>query len=124
CMIEVGEPFVQIMEQCLGRKLVLPVRNAFLQVPRHLFVPQYYQQQGNNLSWDLVPATQERIYQDEVLVTQIDRRGIPSSSTSQPSVMAEQLEALALVPGQRVLEIGVGTGYNAALMGVIVGDTG
>jgi len=121
---EERELFVQILEQRLGRALTPPVRSAFLQVPRHLFVQQYYEQRGNSLSWDLVQATPEKIYRDEALVTRIDERGMPSSSTSQPSVMAAQLEALALQHGQRVLEIGVGTGYNAALLEKMVGDTG
>ena len=118
------EPFVQAIEQQLGRVLAPQVRHAFLQVPRHLFVQQYYEQRGNSLSWDLVQATPEKIYRDEALVTQINGRGTPTSSTSQPSVMAVQLEALAPEHGQRVLEIGVGTGYNAALLGEMVGDTG
>ncbi len=115
---------VQMIEQQLGRELAPNVRNAFLQVPRHKFVQQFYEQKGNSLSWDLVPATREKIYRDEALVTQIDERGMPGSSTSQPSVMAVQLEALALGHGQRVLEIGTGTGYNAALLGMLVGETG
>ncbi len=125
-MIEVRERerLVQAIEQQLGRTLASQVRNAFLQVPRHLFVPEYYEQRGNSLNWDLVQATAEQVYRDEALVTQIDGRGMPGSSTSQPSVMAVQLEALALERGQRVLEIGTGTGYNAALMGTLVGDTG
>jgi protein-L-isoaspartate(D-aspartate) O-methyltransferase len=125
-MIEVREKerLVQAIEQSLRRALAPQVRNAFLQVPRHLFVQEYYQQQGKSLNWDLVQATTEQIYRDEALVTQIDERGRPSSSTSQPSVMAAQLEALTLKHGQRVLEIGVGTGYNAALLGKMVGDTG
>src|SRR5262249_3544796 len=49
-------------------------------------------------------------------------RGI--SSSSQPSLMAMMLMQLNLKPGHRVLEIGAGTGYNAALMARIVGDTG
>src|SRR6266536_4720785 len=108
-MIEVRErePFVQLLEERLGRALAPQARHAFLQVPRHLFVQQYYQQQGNSLNWDLIQATTEKIYQNEALVTQIDGRGMPSSSTSQPSVMAIQLEALTLEQGQRVLEIGV-----------------
>jgi protein-L-isoaspartate(D-aspartate) O-methyltransferase len=122
--VEEREPFVQILEQRLGRTLTPPVRSAFLQVPRHLFVQRYYEQRGNSLSWDLVQATPEKIYRDEALVTRIDERGMPNSSTSQPSVMAAQLETLALEHGQRVLEIGVGTGYNAALLGKIVSDTG
>jgi protein-L-isoaspartate(D-aspartate) O-methyltransferase len=122
--VEEKESFVRLLEERLGRALAPQVRHAFLQVPRHLFVQQYYEQQGNSLSWDLVQATSEKIYRDEALVTQIDGRGMPSSSTSQPSLMAAQLEALALERGQRVLEIGVGTGYNAALLGQMIGNTG
>ena len=38
--------------------------------------------------------------------------------------MAEMLELLDVRPGQRVLEIGAGTGYNAALLAHLVGDAG
>ena len=50
--------------------------------------------------------------------------GIATSSASQPSMMAIMLEQLAVRPGDRVLEIGAGTGYNAALLSRIVGSTG
>ena len=46
------------------------------------------------------------------------------SSSSAPSIMALMLEQLRLEPGQRVLEIGAGTGYNAALIKHIVGPSG
>src|SRR2546425_11884958 len=46
------------------------------------------------------------------------------SSSSQPEIMATMLEQLGLEPGLRVLEIGAGTGYNAALMAHVVGETG
>ena len=46
---------------------------------------------------------------------------MPTSSSSQPSRMAQMLEDLQPSPGQRVLEIGAGTGYNAALLAHIVG---
>jgi protein-L-isoaspartate(D-aspartate) O-methyltransferase len=63
------------------------------------------------------------IYSDQALGTRF-RDGLPSSSSSQPSVMADMLEALELEPGMRVLEIGTGTGYNAALLAEIVGSRG
>jgi protein-L-isoaspartate(D-aspartate) O-methyltransferase len=115
---------VESIEQQLGRRLAPQVRQAFLTVPRHLFVEQYYRQRGADLQWECVQATPEQIYQDEALVTHIDARGLPTSSTSQPSVMAVQLEALALSSEQRVLEIGSGTGYNAALLAALVGESG
>lgn len=62
----------------------------------------------------------KRVYADEALVTRLDEEGRPTSSTSQPSLVAIMLEELKLEPGMRVLEIGAGTGYNAALMAEIV----
>ena len=85
------------------------VQAAFLAVPRHLFVPE------------LDPAA---AYQDEALVIKYGEDGLPVSSSSQPAMMAIMLEQLQLKPGQRVLEIGTGTGYNAAVMAHIVGPEG
>ena len=60
------------------------------------------------------------IYSDTPLPIRIN----PPSSTSQPSLVASMLELLELKEGMNVLEIGAGTGYNAALMQEIVGSTG
>lgn len=63
------------------------------------------------------------VYSDRAIVTkQVD--GVGVSSSSQPAVMAVMLEQLELEPGQRVLEIGAGTGYNAALLSALVGRRG
>jgi protein-L-isoaspartate(D-aspartate) O-methyltransferase len=85
------------------------VSAAFLAVPRHVFLPR-----------DLVAQA----YEDTAIVTKSDADGLPVSASSQPAMMAIMLEQLGLAAGQRVLEIGTGTGYNAALIAEIVGDSG
>ncbi len=82
---------------------------ALRDVPRHLFLP------------NLPP---EEAYLDDAIVTKRDAGGQPISSSSQPAIMAIMLDQLDLAPGQRVLEIGAGTGYNAALISHIVGPSG
>ena len=100
------------------------VRHAFLTVSRNVFVPTYYRREGSVLDWALI-ETADAAYTDQALVTKLDPLSKhPSSSSSQPSLMAMKLEALDLHPGQRVLEIGAGTGYNAALIASLVGATG
>ena len=84
------------------------IEAAFRAVPRHLFLPD-------------VPL--EVVYSDEAIPTK-RHGGLIISSSSQPVVMAIMLDQLALRPGHRVLEIGTGTGYNAALLAHIVGARG
>jgi protein-L-isoaspartate(D-aspartate) O-methyltransferase len=95
--------------QASGRTPSPAVQAAFLAVPRHLFVP------------GLAPAA---AYQDEALVIKYSQDGLPISSSSQPAMMAIMLEQFGLEPGHRVLEIGTGTGYNAAVLAHIVGAGG
>lgn len=112
---------VEAFEQEKGYPLAEAVRRAFLLVDRHHFVPSHYVRDGYD--WKAQPVGPE-VYEDRVLVTSLDHRGIPNSSSSQPSLMAYMLSALDLASGMRVLEIGTGTGYNAALIGTIVGPAG
>lgn len=85
------------------------VVQAFRSVPRHLFLPE---------------VEPERAYRNEAVPTKWALDGRPVSSSSQPSVMAVMLEQLHVGCGQRVLEIGAGTGYNAALLTHLVGEAG
>lgn len=84
------------------------VEAAMRAVPRHVFVP------GVHL---------EDAYLDIAIPT-LKRDGVAISSLSQPAIVGIMLEQLALEPGHRVLEIGAGTGYNAALIAHLVGETG
>jgi protein-L-isoaspartate(D-aspartate) O-methyltransferase len=84
------------------------VAAAFARVPRHLFVPE--------LSLD-------EAYSDRPLAIKLED-GVPISSSSQPAIMAEMLEMLELRGGERILEIGAGSGYNAALLAELAGPTG
>jgi protein-L-isoaspartate(D-aspartate) O-methyltransferase len=92
-----------------GGRLQSPeVEAAFLAVRRHDFLPSH---------------PPEIAYRDQVVTTKVID-GIPISASTQPSMMATMLEQLGLRRGHRVLELGTGTGYNAALMAHIVGEAG
>jgi protein-L-isoaspartate(D-aspartate) O-methyltransferase len=92
-----------------GHALSPLVQDAFATVPRHVFVPE------------IGPAA---AYRDEALVIKCGPDGLPVSSSSQPAMMAIMLDQLGLRRGHRVLEIGTGSGYNAAVMSAVVGPDG
>lgn len=72
-----------------------PVLQAMARVPRELFVPAELRAQA---------------YADRAL-------DIGDEQTiSQPSLLAEMLSALRVGPGDRVLEVGTGSGYQAAVL--------
>ncbi|MBN2622416.1 MAG: methyltransferase domain-containing protein [Acidimicrobiales bacterium] len=90
------------------------VAEAFATVPREIFLAHHVERHG------LADA-----YRDDAIVTRRDPvTGAPTSSSSQPAIMAQMLEMLGVRRGDRVLEVGTGTGYNAALLAALVGDEG
>ncbi len=75
------------------------VLDVMLKVPRHLFV---------------APSLRDRAYADHPLPI------AEGQTISQPYVVALMTEALRLKPGDRVLEIGTGSGYQAAVLAELV----
>ena len=99
--------------------------HAFSLIPREKFVPTFLQKVEGQ--WMTISPTTDseylqKIYINTSLVVQVDHRGWPCSSSSMPSVMATMLEALKIKPGNKVLEVGTGTGYNAAIMSFLTQD--
>lgn len=82
---------------------------AIRRVPRHLFVP------GTPL---------RDAYANDAVHTKHTSDGTSISAASQPGIVAMMLHQLDLAPGQRVLELGAATGYNAALLATLVGADG
>lgn len=91
------------------QSLTAPVAEALREVPRHVFVPQ---------------ASAEDAYADRTVSVKDGPDGDSVSCASHPGVVAHMLTQAAVEPGMRVLEVGTGTGYNAALLGHLVGPTG
>ncbi len=85
------------------------VEDAMRSVARHVFVPG---------------AALEEAYGSGPVVTHRDSEGIAVSSVSAPGVVGGMLEQLGARPGDRVLEVGAGTGYNAALLACLAGPSG
>jgi len=103
---------------------------AFLALPREVFIPEMIWREVGD---DLVPLRRaedpegwlRRVYGAGYVVTQVDDGNpagaggcgrVPTSSASRPDIVALMLDAGRVEPGMRVLEIGTGTGYTAALL--------
>lgn len=85
------------------------VETALRTVPRHVFVPD---------------ASLEDAYANAPVHIKYDTDGTSISCASQPGVVALMLDQLDAQPGERILELGAGTGYNAGLLAHLVGERG
>ena len=85
------------------------IEEAFRRIPREAFLPD-------------VPL--ERVYSGDAIPTKRDADGNPISSSSEVGIMIAMARLLDVAPGQRILEIGAGTGYNAAVLSQLVGEGG
>ncbi|MGH3913683.1 MAG: methyltransferase domain-containing protein [Pseudonocardiaceae bacterium] len=114
-------------------------RQALGEVPRKPFIPETIWVENEQADGYVAVCRsqnlrrwEELVTADDAIVTQVDDGGTvpgslgrsPSSSASKPSIVANMLRALDVHPGHAVLEIGTGTGWNAALLSKRVGQTG
>ncbi|MFE3461390.1 methyltransferase domain-containing protein [Nocardiopsis aegyptia] len=105
------------------------IASLFHRVPRHRFLPDVmwgedrtrYDRAADFEGW------LRAAYSDEAMTTQLDDgaeggMGLPTSSSSAPSVVARMLTAARIEPGHKVLEVGTGTGWAAALLAELLGS--
>ncbi|MFD7713858.1 methyltransferase, FxLD system [Streptomyces sp. NPDC059786] len=83
--------------------------DAFRTTDRHAFLPG---------------VDPESAYAEDAVPIKHDEHGEMISCISAPSIVATQLEQLDARPGHHVLEAGAATGYNAHLLGQLVGPSG
>ncbi len=102
------------------------IEMALRRMPRHRFLATFSSGYGY---YDLaknedLEAGLRAAYSDDALMLSWGVEETPMASISQPSIVVEMLQELELKEGQKVLEIGTGTGWNAALIASIVGVNG
>ena len=91
-----------VEEQIRPRGVTDPATLAAIEsVPRHLFVPE---------------SERSKAYEDQPLPIGLNQ------TISQPYIVALMTSLLKLRPGSRVLEVGTGSGYQAAVLSRIAGD--
>ncbi|MBE1460807.1 protein-L-isoaspartate(D-aspartate) O-methyltransferase [Nocardiopsis terrae] len=111
--------------------------DAFRSVPRHLFIPESGALTANGGSLSATGNPDRwltAVYTDNAIVTRVEETEVPrqrgadrtaaTSYSSAPTVLARMLELADLANGQRVLEVGTGTGWNTALLAHRLGDAG
>jgi protein-L-isoaspartate(D-aspartate) O-methyltransferase len=95
-----SEQRAEMVEQQIRRRGIKDPRvlNAMLSAPRHLFVP---------------PSLMASAYGDEPLAIG------EGQTISQPYVVAAMTEALELSGSEKVLDVGTGSGYQAAILSLL-----
>jgi protein-L-isoaspartate(D-aspartate) O-methyltransferase len=121
----------QLLEQTRHAYRETPIseatERAYLATPRHCFVRRYREwgtKEWHEVTADNLAEHVATLYTDRPLILfGNDDENIPST-ISQPAFVLRILDLLRLKPGHRVFELGAGSGWNAALMGHLVGAQG
>jgi len=100
---------------------------AFLETPRHAFVSRYREwgsKEWHEINTDNLSEYLAMLYASRALILFGDDDEDIRSTISEPIFVLRMLDMLHLEPGQRVFKLGAGSGWNAALVGNIVGPSG
>jgi protein-L-isoaspartate(D-aspartate) O-methyltransferase len=100
---------------------------AFAETPREAFVSRFLLENElgrSPIQWHDGSREFDIVYSDQALIVALNENGDAASSSSQPTLVARMIELLDVEPSNRVLEIGTGTGYNAAILARLVGTGG
>ena len=117
----------QIKTLCREMPISEPTNQAYLAIPRHRFVQRY--REWGTKEWHVVNMENlaqhlATLYADCPLILFGNDDQNVLSTISQPSLVLRMLDLLELKEGDKVLELGAGSGWSAALMGRIVGQKG
>jgi protein-L-isoaspartate(D-aspartate) O-methyltransferase len=121
----------QLLEQARQIYRETPITEAtelaYLATPRHRFVTRY--RERGSKDWRLVNEANvaehaATLYSDRPLILHGDDDANIPSTISQPSFVLRMIDLLQLKAGDRVFELGAGSGWTAAMMGRLVGPQG
>ena len=123
----------QLLEQTLSIYHETPIseatQRAYLATPRHRFVQRYREwgtKQWHEITAENLTEHVPTLYANRPLILHGNHEqdeNVPST-ISQPSFVLRMLDLLQIEPDHRVFELGTGSGWNAALIGQLVGPGG
>jgi len=103
------------------------IKDAFIKTHRHLFINKF--KDAPDSSWTTVTPENlasllPLLYAERPLIIYQEPNEEFKSTISQPHIVLQMLEYLQLQKGNTVFEVGAASGWNAALMGALVGEEG
>lgn len=123
----------KLLDQIKGlmtQALPANIEQAYLDTPRHLFIHKYFLKNEKG-SFDEIPLDETNraqyyaeLYGNTALALVLTADFKAPSTISQPSLVLMMLADLKIESGHKILELGTASGWNAAMLGRLVGEQG